>query len=435
MARTSGDTLSLNNLAGALGATQNSNVSLNAMNGNANTAVSLDNYGIDSVDSITGYRYIVEGDSDTYELGFSGEGSKFTSVKSRYQNFTWSVAAGSYISISGTINKQATVTASNMNPQNPSTQTVLQSAQDNTIRVKFNDGFNDHATNYNVNRDKTVTAVDSYDGNSTALCLRSDSPITKADGTIVEIGDLSEGDLLQGFQINNLAKDLDGQSNFLNWMEDELTVTPVEVEIKNLIYSFSNKIYNINDGEIRCTIEHPLLVKDSHEKYRFLEARRVIVGDHLIKYTENGTQEIEVTSIEIETDDVEIVSIDVADQDTYMVNGYITHNKSGDTHTDLGAPAQVSGLSFSNPNLTWTAVSGADTYYIEIDDASNFSSVNTTYSNWSTNSIRIGRSFDAATENISPVALAVGTWYIRIKAIDHGLLSANWSSTLTVTIS
>ena len=45
MARSSGDTLSLNDLAGARGITQNSNVSLNAINSSAGTIVSLDNYG------------------------------------------------------------------------------------------------------------------------------------------------------------------------------------------------------------------------------------------------------------------------------------------------------------------------------------------------------------------------------------------------------
>ena len=50
MARSSGDTLSLNNLAGATGVTQNDNVSLNTINSSAVTEDSLDDYGIDSVD-------------------------------------------------------------------------------------------------------------------------------------------------------------------------------------------------------------------------------------------------------------------------------------------------------------------------------------------------------------------------------------------------
>ncbi len=67
MARSSGDTLSLNNLAGATGVTQNDNVSLNAINSSAGTEVSLDDYGIDSVDStLSGYTYAVEATSENY---------------------------------------------------------------------------------------------------------------------------------------------------------------------------------------------------------------------------------------------------------------------------------------------------------------------------------------------------------------------------------
>ena len=50
-------------------------------------------------------------------------------------------------------------------------------------------------------RTKTIYSVDSYDGNAASLCLVSDSPIEKADGTMVEIGDLSEGDELKGFSL------------------------------------------------------------------------------------------------------------------------------------------------------------------------------------------------------------------------------------------
>ena len=54
----SGETLSLNNLAGALGETQNSSVSLNSLNSSAGTQVSLSDYYISAVDNdIDGYTY------------------------------------------------------------------------------------------------------------------------------------------------------------------------------------------------------------------------------------------------------------------------------------------------------------------------------------------------------------------------------------------
>jgi hypothetical protein len=101
------------------------------------------------------------------------------------------------------------------------TQTTLQGIETHTLRVVFNDGFNDQATNYNTNRDKTVYSVDSYDGNSTALCLTIDSPVTLADGTTIEAGELSEGDKLKGFSIGGLGTDSD--ATFLDWSSSELS--------------------------------------------------------------------------------------------------------------------------------------------------------------------------------------------------------------------
>ena len=89
--------------------------------------------------------------------------------------------------------------------KNAGTQTALVGATSHTLGVKFADGFNDHATNYNSSRTKTIYSVDSYDGNAASLCLVSDSPIMKSDGTIVEVGDLSAGDELRGYSLSGIS--------------------------------------------------------------------------------------------------------------------------------------------------------------------------------------------------------------------------------------
>ena len=434
MALSSGNTLSLNALAGATGITQGTNVSLGAIEGSptAGENISLGSFalgstGVASVDSITGFLYAVENTNETYTLGFTGAGSRFsTKIGNRAANFTWSVAAGSTISLSSNNGSSAVFAVSNRT--NAPTQTILQNISSNTIRVNFADGYNDHATGYGVNKDKTVYSVDSYDGNSAALCLVSDSPVTLADGSIIEIGDLTEGDVLKGYSLDGLTDDI----HFFDWNQSSLNSSEVNVTVKNVVYSFANKIYNINNGELKCTAEHPFLVKDSSDTYRFLETHRLEVGDKLIKSTETGLEEISIVSIDIETNDVEIVSIDVEDIDTYLANGYITHNKGGNTHTDLGAPSAVGTLTFSNPNVSWTGISGASAYDVEVDNSSGFGSIDYSYSEWSTTSIRLGRGYNPATEpGPGNLALPAGTWYVRVRAIDHGL-KGGWSPTLTL---
>lgn len=419
---TSGNTLSLNSLAAATG---QSTKSFSAAKGNSTGPIAMSSFAIDSVGSVSGYTYAVEGTTETYTISFGGAGSNFNRISGRAGNFTWSVPAGSYITLGTNSGASSTFSVSNMNPQAPSAQTTLQSIQTNTIRCVFADGFNDHigsGNGYNTNKDKTVYSVDSYDGNSVALCLTSDSPIVMADGSIKEIGEIEEGDVLKGYSIGGLDENSDG--TFYDWSTSTLSTTAKDVTVVNVVYSFTGKYYNINNGQITATSEHPLLVKElASGEYKFKQIFLVEVGDKLIKSIEGGVEEVEVTSIVLENETTEIVSIDVEENDTYLVNGYITHNKGGNSHTDLGAPSAPTGLAYSSPRVDWTATSGAGTtgvtaYDVQIDNNSDFSSPTLDYSEWSTTGLEVNS------------LLSSGTYYARVRAIDQGLKS-NWSSTLT----
>lgn len=415
---TSGDTLSLNALAGATGNTQNSNVSLATIRG-ASVSTGLSSYAVDSIDSITGFTYAVENTSENYVLNTSGGGSNFGQISSRAANVTWGISGGNRLSVSANNGVNATIAVGDMT--NASPQTVLQSIISHTVSATFADGFNQHATNYGVARTKTVYSVDSYDGNSTALCLTIDSPVTLADGTIVEAGDLNEGDLLKGFSIGGLIVDSD--ANFLDWSTNSLSTTPKDVTIVNLTYSFASRYYDVNNGEVTATAEHPMLVKDSVSgDYLFKEMFKLVVGDKLIKG--DGT-EVDIISVEMVEKTTEIVSIDVEEEDTYMVNGYITHNKGGDTHTDLPAPGAPTSVTYSSPLITWVAPSSTGTtgitaYEYQIASDLGFSTIVNSADEWSTTEVEVN------------TLLSAGTYYFRVRAIDQGL-KGTYSSTLTFT--
>jgi hypothetical protein len=420
MAITAGETLSLNSLGSATGQTEKS---LSAAKGNTTGPIAMSSFGIDEVGTVSGFTYAVEGTSENYTLGFTGAGTNFTRISSRGANFTWSIPTqGGFLSLSTDAGATRTFSVGQMNPQSPSSQTALQSIATHVIRAVFADGFNDHATGYNTNKDKTVYSVDSYDGNSTALCLKSDTLVTKADGTQVEIGDLVEGDKLKGYSLEGLTSDI----NMLDWNYDsQLSPSETEVEVLNLVFSFAERVYDINGGEIVASAEHPLLV-NSNGTRKFKTIHTVEVGDFLIK--SDGT-EVEVTSFDIHEETTEIVSMDVSGPDTYLANGYITHNKGGNTHTDLGNPGVPTSLAYTdvdneNKNITWAAgTSSGDTgvtaYDVQVDDNSDFSSPVLNFTEYSTTTLNI-------------VALATGTYYARVRAIDHGLKS-NYTSTLTIT--
>lgn len=408
MAITAGETLSLNSLALATG---QSTKSLSAAKGNTTGPISLSSFGIDAVGSISGYTYAVENTSETYTLGFTGAGTNFPRISSRAENFTWSVPSGTTIGLTTNNGSSAVFTVSDR----PNTNGTLQSISSNTIRVVFDDGFNDHATNFGANRDKTVYSVDSYDGNSTALCLKSDTLVTLVDGSKVEIGDLEEGSQLKGYSLNGLDE---SNINMLDWTSSELNPNEVTVNVVNLIFSFADKVYNLNNGEIIATAEHPLVVKDSNNIFRFKNIHNIEIGDSLIK---GDGSEVLVQSTEIEEGTVEIVSLDVDGPDTYLANGYITHNKGGNSHTDLGAPGVPTSLAYTavngeTKNVSWVAgtssgTNGITAYDLQVDNNSDFSSPALNYTEYSTTSLNI-------------VALATGTYYLRVRCIDHGLKSS-----------
>jgi hypothetical protein len=426
MPASSGDTLSLQNLATATGFAT-SNVSLGAIKGSpvAGDNISLGNdfhitaIGTSTTD-ISGFTYAVENTAETYSVAGQNPGSRFNSrIGNRSANFTWSVPTGTKITLGTNSGTSATFNVGNMT--NAPTQTILQAIETHTIRVVFADQFNDHATRYNTAINKTVYSVDSYDGNSTALCLTIDSPVELADGTIVEAGDLNEGDILKGFTIGGLSVDSDG--TFLDWSTESLSTTPKDVTIVNLTYSFASRYYDVNNGEVTATSEHPMLVKDSVSgDYLFKEMFNLVVGDKLVK---GDNSEVEITSIEIVEKTTEIVSIDVEEDDTYMVNGYITHNKGGNTHTDLAAPGGPTSVTYSSPLITWVAPSSVGTtgitaYEYQISNTITFASIQNTADEWSTTEVEVN------------TLLSAGTWYFRVRAIDQGLKGA-WSSTLTFT--
>ncbi len=424
----SGDTLSLKQLGTAIRTTATgSGVSLNTLNDSAGTEVKLSNFAGDSIDGISGFTYVVENTSETYRLNFSGTGSHFSSkIADQSDNFKWSVPAGSKLSVSSNSGETAVFAASEMT--NAETQTELQTVATHTIRVIFDDTFNGHMSNFGSNRDKTVYSVDSYDNNASALCLTADSPITKWDGSIVEVGDLEEGDELVGYNPNNL--NLDSDEDFFEWNARDVLGEFEKVKVKDIIYSFASSYYNINDGEITATSEHPMLVWDKADSiYRFKEMFRLQVGDRLIKAAggiRDGLVEVNIDKIEVVKESVEIVSINVEEVDTYLVNGYVTHNKGGNSHTDLAAPSAVTGLAYNSPTLSWTAYSGATAYDFQVSNSSDWASVAdyvATETEWNQNSAEL----------IQGYSLTPGeTYYARVRAIKSGLAGA-YSSTLTFT--
>ena len=429
----SGDTLSLNSLTTA---TDNSTKALGTIAGSTSTPISMSAFAIDAVGSLSGFTYVVENTSENYTLGFTNEGGRFDKIKNLKRNFDWSVTkdgGGTSLFTSASYSQALAGSGSLIiNAGDMSNSNVLVGATAHTLSVVFEDGYNNHATNYNSARTKTVYSVDSYDSNAAALCLTSDSPVTKGDGSTIQVGDLSEGDVLKGYAFSSLDDHSD--ATFLDWYTSSLVETEKDVTVKNITFSFSNKIYNINNGEIKGTSEHPMLISSSvSSDYRFRELMALTTDDKLIKSESGSLVEVPITSITIESSDVEIVSIDVEEQDTYLVNGYVTHNKGGNSHTDLSAPGAPTSLSYSDPTFSWTAPTFGGTitaYDWQLDNNSDFSSPLSDLSVTEWNKTNVNTNEMA---NLHGSIISSGTYYFRVRARGAGLVGT-YTSGLEVTL-
>jgi len=428
----SGDTLSLNSLKSATGAGAASISSAMGSTPSAGSNISFSSFAIDTVGSISGYTYGVENTSEGYTLQFTGAGANFDSrIASRAANFTWSRLSGTTISATLS-NSGKTATVSFLANGDNEAQTVRNSVAANGIRVSFSDGYNDHigsGAGYGVNKDKTIYCVDSYDGNAVSLCLTADSPIIKADGSTINAEDLQEGDVLKGYSLDGLSPD--DEDTFFNFTSENLSGNGVDVTVKNVTFSFAERYYNINNGEITATSEHPLYIKDSTDGlYKFKPVIGIEVGDKLIKGDTGTLTEVDITSIEAVDGTVEVVSIDVEDVDTYMVNGYVTHNKDeGNTFTDFDGPTAPTSVSYSHPSLSWSggtadtnSTAGITAYDVQVDNNSDFSSPVISVTNWNNTSMQLAGG-----------DIAAGTYYARVRNVQSGLKSG-WTTTAAFSV-
>ena len=291
------------------------------------TQVKMSDFSISSVDSLSGFTYLFEATSEDYELGFSNAGPLFLKrIGNRTENFSWSKTGNLGVTFGGA-DYLAEVTA----PSITNTDGAIAGTfnQSGSIVVKFHedgqsDGFNDHATNYNSNRTKDIEVVDTYGG--VPSCLLFGSPVSKSDGSVVNVEDLNIGDEIL---TTNLQGSTDESSG--DWENDTFnksgSFTSNTTTVKRVMYEFSNSYYDINSGSELITGEHHMLYRQAgNENWIWKTAPTFEVGDYLMDKQGN---EVVISSIELNVnpDGFEVVQLDVEPDDFYIGQTFLVHNK------------------------------------------------------------------------------------------------------------
>ena len=351
MSKTAGQNLSLGKLKRAVDGTDSyttANTSLTAQNASS-TETSMSSFSIDAVDEgVAGFTYLFEQTAENYEMEFTEAGELFTSkIANRTQNLSWSFDGNLDVTFGGA-DYIAQVTAGTITNTGGAIAGTFN--QSGSIKAKFaedgqSDGFNDHATRYNTSVSKSIEIVDTYGG--VPSCLLFGSPVSKSDGSVVNVEDLNIGDEILTVSLSGSTDESSG-----DWTNDTFdkdgTFTQHSASVMRVLYEFSNSYYNINNGQELITGEHHMLYREAgNQNWVWKTAPNFQVGDYLMGKSGN---EVAISSIDInvDPDGYEVVQLDVEPDDFYIGQTFLVHNKGSNSEPTY-------------PSTKWTTAPGDET--------------------------------------------------------------------------
>ena len=184
----------------------------------------------------------------------------------------------------------------------------------------------------------TAAATDTSQGQTGyGSCFIAGTKVTMADGILKNIEDVKVGDKVKGHKENNEVIKLD----------------PTLLGDRKL-YSFNNNEHYF------FTSEHPFMTeegwksvkpektkeRDGIELYNQLEGE-LKIGDKLV--TDKGLIEItDIKSKEINKPDMPLYNFNVSNDNSYIADGYVVHNKGGTTGNTSG-----SNIGGANERKSW----------------------------------------------------------------------------------
>ena len=175
-----------------------------------------------------------------------------------------------------------------------------------------------------------------YDGDSG--CHVAGELITMANGSKKPVEDLKVGDVLLSLDINGLSDDETTHHNF-NISVSDYSDRYVPTVIKSIRVNGYHKYHNINDGLLKITQEHPILIRTTDNRIMFKRAEHVSIGDYMLNESEEW---IVVNSNElVETEPFNTWTLDVEEKDVYFANGISVHNAMEELKDDNGTNKEM----------------------------------------------------------------------------------------------
>jgi hypothetical protein len=142
------------------------------------------------------------------------------------------------------------------------------------------------------------------------------------DGTLNKIENLKIGDILSSKIIEGMP--IKEDQTILDWRDSEdIKLQNDSVELKNIVMFNVDHVFSFNNKTIISSEDHLHVIKQDGI-WRILKGNEIKIGDYLLD--QNG-KEIEIEIIDIFRGNFRVYNLDVEDNDLFIANGILTHNK------------------------------------------------------------------------------------------------------------
>ena len=169
----------------------------------------------------------------------------------------------------------------------------------------------------------TATPYSSGGGGGGGGCHVAGELLTLANGETKLVEEVVVGDNLLSVNFDGFS--LDGEWKSWKRREETLGSVYTNTTVTKVTVLEYDKYYDFNNGLLKITEEHPVLIKDAAGDIYFKAVRDIVNSDWLLN---EDNEWVDITSIELISVPERFVtySFDVEESDVYFANGIVVHN-------------------------------------------------------------------------------------------------------------
>ena len=155
-------------------------------------------------------------------------------------------------------------------------------------------------------------------------CHLAGDLLTLANGETKKVEDIVLGDTLLSLAINGLS-DVETIYREFNVSAADYSDEYTNAVVNDIYVDTYSSYYDINDGELQLTLEHPVLVKTSDDRVVFKVIKDVLVGDNMLN--QNNEWVLVNSNVLVQTEaPFTTYAFNVENKDVYFASGILVHN-------------------------------------------------------------------------------------------------------------